>query len=161
MMKFLFTLKTLFCFCLLVLAGCVSAPSNQVDNSTQKFMRGSFRIASVSYPGSEFIKVQSFDFADSQCWVGTQWNMVANNNSGNVQMNGSGSCPSLNAKITWFVNKEGNVVLKFIDEGMKAKRVKDGYVLQVRNANDNGFQWVDKINVGNKPTDVVYQFVKN
>lgn len=146
---------------LFLLIGCVSAPNNQVDSQAQKFMRGSFRLASVTYPGSDFIKVQSFDFADSQCWVGSQWSFVANNNSGNAQMSGSGSCPSLNAKITWFVNKEGNVVLKFIDEGMKAKRVKDGYVLHVRNANDNGFQWVDKINVGNKPTDVVYQFVKN
>lgn len=50
--------------------------------------------------------------------------------------------------------------MKFLDQGIKAKRIKEGYVLRVGNTSDNGFQLIDKINVGSKPTDVVYEFVK-
>jgi hypothetical protein len=56
------------------------------------------------------------------------------------------------------VNKDGNMVVKFLDEGLQSKKVKEGYILKVENSSENNFQLVDKINVGGKLTDVVYQF---
>jgi hypothetical protein len=49
--------------------------------------------------------------------------------------------------------------MKILDEA-KAKKVKSGYVLSVANVTETSFQLVDKINVGGKLTDVVYQFEK-
>ena len=68
------------------------------------------------------------------------------------------SCTSLDSKITWFINKEGNLVMKFLSEGIKAKHTLSGYVLKVANSTPNSFQLIDRISVGNKPTEVVYQF---
>ena len=50
--------------------------------------------------------------------------------------------------------------IKVLSAGEKAKKVRDGYVLGVNVQDENNFQLIDKINVGNKPTDVVYQFQK-
>ena len=68
---------------------------------------------------------------------------------------------ALNSPIKWYVNKESEFVLKVLNAGEKAKKVRDGYILTIAGQTETSFQLIDKINVGNKPTDVVYQFQKN
>jgi hypothetical protein len=69
----------------------------------------------------------------------------------------SPKCSVYSTPITWFINNEGQFVLKFLDES-KSKTIKSGYVLSVANQTENSFQLIDKINVAGKLTDVVYQF---
>lgn len=135
-----------------------SATNNKVDNKTERVIKGNWQITAVNYPGLEVIKVTSFDLADSKCFVGSNWKFVSNNNKGNFALN-SPSCTAYTTPITWFINKEGQFVMKILDEA-KAKKVKSGYVLNVANVTETSFQLVDKINVGGKLTDVVYQFEK-
>ena len=150
----------LFTFSVLIFAcKSKSATSTKVDNKAEVALKGNWTIASVTYPSSDVIKVTSFDIADSRCFVGSTWKLVANNNKGNMALTKSG-CVNFNSAITWFINKEGNFVMKILDES-KAKKVKEGYVLKVANQKDNSFQLVDKINVAGTITDVVYQFERN
>jgi hypothetical protein len=123
-------------------------------------IKGNWTITSVNYPSSEFIKVNSFGLADSNCFVGSTWQFISNNNKGEMTLTNA-NCPSFSSPITWFVNKNGQFILKVLNAGVKAKRVRDGYVLDVANQTESEFQLVDKINVGGKMTNVVYQFSKN
>jgi hypothetical protein len=50
--------------------------------------------------------------------------------------------------------------LKILNAGEKAKKVKEGYVLTLTGKTESSFQLIDKIDVGGKVTDVVYQFQK-
>jgi hypothetical protein len=134
-----------------------NAPTSKLDKSTQVGMKGNWQITSVSYPGSEYIKVNSFNLADSKCFIGSTWNFISNNNKGTMTLN-SPNCTAFTSAITWYVNKEGQFVLKILDEGLKSKKVKTGFVLAVANQSENSFQLADKISVGNNPTSVVYQF---
>ncbi|MFL9836467.1 lipocalin family protein [Flavobacterium sp. ST-75] len=144
--------KVLFlCMCVIALASCSS-----LDQKSQVGIKGNWTISQVSYPGSDYIKVTSFDVADSQCFVGSSWKFVSNNNTGEMSLAKAG-CPSFTSPIVWSVTKEGAFTLK-ITEGEKAKRVSQGYFLQVRNQTESSFQLVDKVNVGGKTVDVVYQF---
>lgn len=136
-----------------------SVTSKKLDKSAQVDIKGEWVISSVSYPGSEFIKVNSFDIADSKCFEGSKWKFISNNNEGNVSLTKT-SCPAFSSPITWFVNKEGQFVLKVLQADVKAKKVRSGYVLALANQTETSFQLVDKILVGNKATDVVYQFNK-
>lgn len=136
-----------------------SATNTRLDSKTQVAMKGNWTISSVTYPNSNVIKVTSFDLADSKCFVGSTWKFISNNNKGNFSLN-SPSCTAYSTPITWFINKEGQFVMKILDES-KAKRVKDGYILRVANITDNSFQLVDQIDVVGKATDVVYQFNRN
>ena len=70
------------------------------------------------------------------------------------------NCAAFSSPITWFVNDKGQFVLKILDAGIKAKKVRDGYVLNLANQTESSFQLVDRIDVGGKMTDVVYQFQK-
>ncbi len=155
-------MKKLLLFGLLVfIVSCKtkSVTGTKLDQKTERAMKGNFTIISVTYPGSEFIKVNSFDIADSKCFEGSTWKFISNNNKGNMALT-STNCAAFSSPITWFVNKEGQFVLKVLDAGEKAKKVRSGYVLTLANQTETSFQLVDKINVGNKPTEVVYQFNK-
>jgi hypothetical protein len=144
------------------LVGCKSksVTNTKLDNKTEVALKGNWTISSVTFPGSEYFKVNSFQIADSKCFVGSTWKLVSNNNKGEMAINSS-SCASFESPITWFVNKEGNFVMKVLNAGDKAKKVKEGYVLQVANVSESSFQLIDRVDIGGKLTDVVYQFNKN
>ena len=145
----------------MVLFSCksTSATDTKLNRGSQVAMKGNWVISSVSYPGSEYIKVNSFDIADSQCFVGSTWKFVSNNNKGNMALTKS-DCASFSSPITWFVNKNGEFILKVLNADIKAKKVREGYVLKVENQTATSFQLVDKGNVEGKSISVVYQFQK-
>ena len=155
--------KLAFFFLAAVMAvGCKSkAPvvSTKIDHSAQVGIKGNWKITNVTYAGSDYIKINSFDIAESKCFVGSTWSFISNNNKGNMVLN-HGNCPLFNSPIVWSVNKDGQFILKII-EGTKAKKVKEGYVLKVANQTEKSFQLIDKVNVGGQMKDVVYQFEKN
>jgi hypothetical protein len=136
-----------------------SVTETKLDRTSQVGMKGNWVISTVTYPGSEYIKVNSFQLADSECFEGSTWKFVSNNNKGEMALTKVG-CPAFSSPITWFVNKEGQFVLKVLNAGEKARKVRDGYILRVANQSELSFQLVDKIDVGGKMTDVVYQFEK-
>lgn len=135
-----------------------SATNTKTDTKSQVAIKGNWQVVSVNYPGSDVIKVTSFDLADSKCFVGSIWKFISNNNKGEMTLN-SPKCTAYSTPITWFINKEGQFVMKILDES-KAKTVKSGYVLRVANQSDSSFQLIDRINVGGNMADVVYQFEK-
>jgi hypothetical protein len=152
----------LLCTLAVLMFACksTSVTGTNTDTKAQVAMKGNWTISSVTYPGSEYIKVNSFQIADSGCFEGSMWKFVSNNNKGNVTLSKAG-CTSFSSPITWFVNKDGQFILKVLDAGIKAKKVREGYVLRVANQSATSFQLIDKIDVGGKMTDVVYQFQKN
>lgn len=138
----------------------LAASCGSLDQKSQVGIKGNWTISSVTYPGSDYIKVTSFDVADSQCFVGSSWNFISNNNKGTMTINSSASgCPSFSSPIVWTSTKEGNFTLK-ITEGEKAKRVTQGYVLKLQNQTESSFELVDNVTVGGKTVAVVYQFSK-
>ena len=133
-----------------------SATETKLDAKTQVAMKGNWTISEITYPNSDVIKVTSFEIADSRCFVGSTWKFISNNNKGNMALTKSG-CTAYSTPITWFVNKDGEFVMKLLDE-TKSRKLKEGYVLKVANLKENSFQLIDKINVAGTITNVVYQF---
>jgi hypothetical protein len=133
--------------------------STKLDNKSEVAIKGNWTISSVTYPGSDYIKVTSFDLADSKCFVGSTWKFISNNNKGDMALT-STNCTAFSSPITWYINKDGNFVMKIIND-VKAKKVVDGYILTIANQTESSFQLIDKANIGGKMIDVVYQFQKN
>lgn len=145
--------KVLFlCASVLMLVSCKST----IDNKSQVGIKGNWIITSVTYPGSDMIKINSFNIADAKCFEGSLWKFVSNNNRGAMELSKAG-CPSFSSPIVWTITKTGDFTLK-ITEGDKAKKVTQGYFLKVRNQSENTFQLVDNVNVGGKNTEIIYQF---
>lgn len=149
--------KFIYLSFILFLFGCKSNPATKLDMKSEVNLKGNWTITNVIFPGSDYFKIKSFDIDDSQCFVGSQWKFVSNNNTGEMILT-NGKCKSFGSQITWFVNKEGNFVMKFINQGMKAKNIESGYVLKLKNISENSFQLIDKAVVGNNTAEVIYQF---
>ncbi|MQP24818.1 hypothetical protein GFJ94_07040 [Flavobacterium sp. LMO8] len=143
--------------------GCKSTTpvtNTKLDNKTEVALKGNWKITEVSFPGSNYIKITSFNIADSKCFVGSQWKFISNNNKGEMILTAS-ACDPYGSHITWYINKEGNMVMKFLSDGVKAKHTTSGYILKVVNVTSNSFQLIDKMDVGGQIVEVVYQFNKN
>ena len=133
-----------------------TATNSKLDTKSEVALKGNWSIATISYPGSDYLKVTSFDLADSKCLIGSTWKFVSNNNKGIMTLN-SPTCTAFTSPITWFINKEGEFVMKILDN-QKAKKATTGYVLKVSNQTDSSFQLIDKMDVGGKMVDVTYTF---
>jgi hypothetical protein len=78
--------------------------------------------------------------ADSQCFVGSTWNFVSNNNKGDVTISKTGYA-SFTSPITWYINLEGNFVMKVLNADEKVKKVRNGYVLKLAIKPKIHFNW--------------------
>ena len=50
--------------------------------------------------------------------------------------------------------------LKIVAAGEKARRISEGYFLKINRQSETSFQLIDKMDVGGKMSDIVYQFEK-
>ncbi|MCL7763087.1 lipocalin family protein [Polaribacter sp. Z014] len=155
-------MKKILCIVLLMTAaiGCksTSAVSTKLDNKTERILKGNFTITAVNFPGSDFLNVTSFYIADSKCFVGSNWSFISNNNKGEMSLNTPDtSCKEFSSPITWYLNKDGNFVLKIIND-YKAKEVNNGFVLNIKNVTETSFDLVDQINVAGQTKDITYSF---
>lgn len=132
-----------------------------MDGKSQVGLKGNWTMTKVSRIGGELTKISSFQIADSDCFKGSQWKFVSNNNSGTVALTQGGACPAFESNFKWTVSPEGTFGLKFVDQGEKAKKVTEGFHLQVRNQTANSFELVDKIYAGGGKFEVVYSFQRN
>jgi len=143
--------------------GCKSKSPTETktDWKSAKNINGNFTLTKVTNPGSDYIKINSFDLADSHCFEGSSWKFVSNNNKGNMSLASATDCPSFSSDITWYLNKNGQFVLKILNAGEKAKKVRAGYVLDVANLTASSFELIDMVDVAGKRSNVTYHFEKN
>lgn len=133
--------------------------TTQTDRKQQSDLKGNWQITGVTFPGSDYFKVNSFQIADSKCFVGSTWQFIPNNNKGSMSLTSAG-CPAFSSPIVWSINKEGVFGLKFIDPGMKSKNVTQGYAMRIANQTPTSFQLIDQINIGGQQKEITYQFEK-
>lgn len=158
-MRILF-ISSLLLFCL------VSCNNSKALADSEKLMRGDWTITNVSIDGinQSYVDVTVFDEANSQCYQGSLWHLVQNNNSGNYSLNAGGDCPDATTKIKWFVTEEGGQMyfnFKKVYEGEKPKNVVDGYKLRITGNTGNEIDLRQDLMFEGKPIGVNYTFTKN
>ncbi|WP_275316615.1 lipocalin family protein [Tenacibaculum bernardetii] len=135
-----------------------SVVNTKLDGKTERMLKGDWIMTSVNFPGSDYLKVNSFNIEDSKCFIGSNWSFVSNNNKGQMSLNNPAtSCREFNSPITWYINKSDEFVLKIINDH-KAKKVNTGFVLSINNVTETSFDLVDKINVASEIKNITYSF---
>ena len=134
--------------------------SSKSDRTIQSGIKGNWQITQVSYPASDYIMVNSFQIADSKCFVGSTWNFIPDNNKGSLRLKQSVKCSSFSSPIVWSIDKNGKFGLEIIEVEVKSKKVMLGYLLNITNKTDTSFQLVDINNVGGQDKEITYQFEK-
>ena len=112
MKKILFILLLLTAF---ISCKSTSTVNTKLDNKTERMLKGDWTLTSVNYPNSEYFQVNSFNIEDSKCFVNSNWSFVSNNNKGEMSLNNASSaCKNFSSPITWYINVEGNFILKLL-----------------------------------------------
>ena len=138
---------------------CSTAKQAQASRDDFYKLKGNWEVTSVDY--EKGYKIKPFDEgADAKCFVGSQWNLIPNNNTGSYSLSGGGDCPTVTRAIKFDVNSEKQFSFKVIDAGVKAKNVTAGYVLDFQNQTPTTFTLVQNVPFEGKILKVYYNFTK-
>ncbi len=138
---------------------CSTAKIAQADRADYLKMKGDWRITSVNYDRS--LSIKPFDSgADAQCFVGSVWHLVPNNNTGSYSINGTGDCPTLTQPISFHVQSGNTFLFKKVGEGEKAKNVTAGYALNLVEQSETHFTLQQNVPYEGANVQVVYHFEK-
>lgn len=138
-----------------LLAVLVFSCKPTIDARAQNGLKGTWIITNVSFKGSDYFAAKSFGIADSKCFIGSEWELVPNNNKGTMKLT---KCTDFKSDIVWSLETDDDFTLKFIGEDAKARKVTTGYILKMANQSTNSFQLIDKMDLNGTVTDLVYQF---
>lgn len=154
--KFLFLTLAVF-----MLAAC---SSTKVVRSSQKGLKGNWTLSSITTSEGGIVKIkQLFDQASPDCFEGSQWSFVSNNNSGTYTFQDA-SCSASANSIMWFMEENGdevNFLWKFIPEGTKAKDVKTGYKLKLVSQTETEFVLAQDAAFEGSMITIYYDFIRN
>lgn len=139
-----------------LLASC-STTKDIINTETQ--LRGNWTVTDVSIQGATgTVAATVFDEAPHECYVGSQWNLIQNNNSGTYTLVGGGECPSGTNAIKWTISDDG--AYKYFNfkrvNNEKAKNVLTGYKMRIQNVNDNTMTLVQDVSFEGKLINIVY-----
>ena len=134
-----------------------SATPKRSENVTHYHLKGEWQIVSVDYDRK--FKIKPFhENADAQCFVGSTWKLIPNNYSGSYSLNGGGHCPTVTQAIKFEVTKNKEFRFKKLQDNVKAKHIKDGYVLQLENQQRDSFTLVQDVAFEGENIRIHYQF---
>lgn len=141
-----------------ILFSC-SAHKVQGTNLNGTWMLNNVNIEGISNPTS--YTVTAFDDVSANCLVGSVWFLTQSGNA-TYTVQPSDSCPGGARPIFWSLREDNGAryfQFKHI-EGTKARKVKEGYRLELTNVTDNGFTLREPTQIGGSNAYVVYNFMK-
>ncbi|MCH8534454.1 MAG: lipocalin family protein [Flavobacteriaceae bacterium] len=144
----------------------ISCGASKEIKQQEKGFSGDWKLMSVEYPdASGFFDVTLFEVASSQCFEGSKWNFIANNNSGSVEIFDN-DCIVPEQNLVWSLQQskqlyyDYDILIKMADDE-KASRKKRGSRMQLKQISENSMVWDLNVNFQGKPMIVELNFVKN
>ncbi|MBV7441899.1 hypothetical protein KRX57_10770 [Weeksellaceae bacterium TAE3-ERU29] len=155
-------MKKLSIVCLMLGLAFTSCTTSKLATNSENALRGDWTLYKVESRNPAASITTLFNQASPQCFQGSEWHLVANNNSGNYVLNGM-NCPTGQNNINWHVAEEDGIAyfwFKQIPEGQKAKNIKSGYKMRVESADANAAHLSHEVPFGTGKTVIDYYFVK-
>ncbi|MFV0290007.1 MAG: lipocalin family protein [Mangrovibacterium sp.] len=100
-----------------------------------------------------------FGLGDAQCFKGSVWNLVSNNNTGVINLAEGTACVAGSYNTMWTVSGD-TYNFKFIDSRNTAKHVTTGYSLKILSIDENNMRLQTTVSFLNKQCPIVFHFEK-
>lgn len=159
-MKKLFQTSALIIVLTLAFAACNTVkklPATVAGASRARFV-GNWTLTNVNYEGLVAGSVQTvFDQGAPEDFNGSTWNLTNSGNGKYTLANGTSQT------IFWSYNNTNGQVFQFkkLYQGDSARKVQEGYQLEVAAIDDNYMTLKSPVSLGNKTAYVVYSFSKS
>jgi len=148
----------------LVAATLISCGTPKTVIQSKKVIKGYWNLSTISYSEEGDFKVSLFDVATKECFIGSTWRFIPNNNSGNYSINGT-DCPTGEHHFIFTIQEINSEtgLYDFILKPTNAKHKSEtntGVRLQLTQLNDASMQWQQTLNLEGKPFTISLNFTK-
>lgn len=152
--------KLLILMFTLALVSCGASKSATVVIN-KKTLKGEWTLSKITYSKTGSYNVSLFEDASKECFEGSVWKFVSNNNTGTYTISGL-DCKSGERKFVYVVESidEATGLYDFLLKPDNNPN-KKGYRLKLKQANDNFMQLQQTISVNGSPFIINMNFIKN
>ncbi|MGI9527053.1 MAG: hypothetical protein ACR2MS_08095 [Weeksellaceae bacterium] len=156
-------MKNLPLLMLMLILALTSCTTTKVERQAANDFRGDWTLNQiVSDEGQSVVITKLFGDAPLECFEGSTWHLVANNNSGTYTLSGAG-CDTAEKPIKWYVEEDGNLTyfwFKQLQESMKAKDVLSGYKMQLVTVDESQAHLMQEVPFEGGKMNIHYYFTK-
>ncbi len=145
-----------------VQTGCSSSKGQATAN--RKEIKGSWVLNSISYDGlatGAKYNIALLDESTDDCLQGSTW-VLPNNGFGSYTLvSTAAGCTPGERKIVWsYRTIDGETIFqyKLLEDGVKAKKVTEGYRFKILSASEDSMQLQQETTAGGKTVYINYQF---
>jgi hypothetical protein len=152
-------------FLMLAAMVIISCGPSKVVKESKKTLKGTWNLDNINYGEANGVyDVTLFDDASSECFVGSTWRFIPNNNFGNYEITGT-DCSSGKRYFVWTIPDIENatsydILLKPTDEKMKSTMNNKGYRLSLDYLSDDSLRFTQTLQVDGKPFTIFMNFTK-
>lgn len=162
-MKRLFLIGALlFSSSLVVLESCSPRATTTSGTSVGRGkFTGNWTVSNISFENIPDVAVRSFLGEESyKCFIGSSWRLT-NSGNGSYELASGSTCGAKNQTIFWSTDAAANAFqFKKLYEGDKARKVTEGYKLELVSSDGNTMVLKTPITYGNTTAYVVMDFTK-
>ena len=134
--------------------------------SMKKNINGNWVLQTITTEGiTGVVKTKIFNEAEFGCFIGSEWNFIANNSMGSYTIvDANKECPSLKRFIRWSVYEPKDAAREFqfkrLDDKKNAMDNGAGFRLTVVQLDNSVMKLKSDITFAGKPSVVIYNFTR-
>jgi|SRR5690554_3076367 hypothetical protein len=157
-------MKRIILFTALAVNILACGPSKTVTDS-YKVMKGYWTLTDITYDRSGRFNITLFDEASANCFEGSSWRFIPNNNTGRYTIEGAG-CSSGERHFIFTVQEidKETGLYDFMLKPTNAKGKSDdnrGIRLRLAQLDDQTMRWQQTVSVEGQPFTISMNFIKN
>ena len=148
----------------LIIITLLSCGGTKTVRESKKVMKGDWTLSSINYNQPGTFKVKLLNDASKECFEGSTWQFIPNNNTGNYTVNNT-NC-SIGMRYFIFTIQEidestglYDFLLKPTNEKKKSE-TNSGFRLQLTQLSDTDMQWQQTVSIEGKPFTINMNFTK-
>ena len=148
----------------IVAATAFACGTPKTVQESRKVIKGYWNLDEVSYDSSGTFNVTMFNDTSAECFEGSMWRFIPNNNTGRYNIENS-NCPTGERNFIFTIQEidPTSGLYDFLLKPTNAKGKSDtnaGYRLRLTQLNENSMRWEQTVNLDGKPFKINMNFSK-
>lgn len=148
----------------LVVVTAISCGTPKTVQESRKVIKGYWVLNSISYDSSGTFNVTLFNDTSVECFEGSNWRFIPNNNTGNYTIENS-NCPTGQRDFIFTIQEldQTTGLYDFLLKPTNAKGKSDtdvGFRLRLAQLNESSMRWEQTVNLDGKPFKINMNFSK-
>lgn len=148
----------------MIIITLLSCGGTKTVRESKKVMKGDWTLSSINYNQPGTFKVKLLNDASKECFEGSTWQFIPNNNTGNYTVNNTNCSTGMRYFIFTIQEIDESTglydfLLKPTNEKKKSE-TNSGFRLQLTQLSDTDMQWRQTVSIEGKPFTINMNFTK-